>query len=82
MSDQTRDLIVFAIIGIIAGFLASLIVGGGGLIRYLVTGVIGAFVGGYIFKALGVDLGIYSRSLNTNNPLPDVTATCCLPFTA
>ena len=58
MSDQTRDLIVFAIIGIVAGFLASLIVGGGGLIRYLVTGVIGAFVGGYIFKALGVDLGI------------------------
>ena len=33
MSDQTRDLIVFAIIGIIAGFLASLIVGCGGLIR-------------------------------------------------
>jgi len=58
MDEQTRDIIVFAIIGIIAGYLASLVVGGGGLIRYLVTGVIGAFVGGYIFKALGVNLGI------------------------
>lgn len=60
MSEQNRDLLVFALIGIIAGFLASLVVGGDGLIRYLVTGVIGAFVGGYLFKALNINLGISS----------------------
>jgi uncharacterized membrane protein YeaQ/YmgE (transglycosylase-associated protein family) len=58
MDSQTRDLLVFALIGIIAGFLASLVVGGDGLIRYLITGVIGAFVGGYLFRVLGVNLGI------------------------
>jgi uncharacterized membrane protein YeaQ/YmgE (transglycosylase-associated protein family) len=58
MDSQTRDLLVFALIGIIAGYLASLVVGGDGLIRYLITGIIGAFVGGYLFRALGVDLGI------------------------
>lgn len=58
MDSQTRDLIVFALIGIVAGFLASLVVGGDGLIRYLITGIIGAFVGGYLFKALGINLGI------------------------
>ena len=58
MDEQTRDLIVFAIIGIIAGFLASIVVGGDGLVRYLITGIIGAFVGGYLFKALGINLGI------------------------
>lgn len=58
MDTQTRELIVFAIIGIIAGFLASMVVGGHGLIRYLITGVIGAFVGGYLFRALGINLGI------------------------
>lgn len=58
MNEQTRDLIIFAIIGLIAGFLASLVVGGGGLIRYLVTGVIGAFVGGYLFRAFDINLGI------------------------
>jgi len=58
MDSQTRDLIVFALIGIVAGFLASLVVGGDGLIRYLITGAIGAFVGGYLFKALGINLGI------------------------
>ncbi len=60
MDSQTRDLLIFALIGIIAGFLASLVVGGDGLIRYLITGVIGAFVGGYLFRALGINLGIGS----------------------
>ena len=58
MNEQSRDLIIFALIGIVAGFLASIVVGGDGLIRYLVTGIIGAFVGGYLFKALGINLGI------------------------
>jgi uncharacterized membrane protein YeaQ/YmgE (transglycosylase-associated protein family) len=58
MDDKTRELLVFAVIGIAAGFLASIVVGGGGLIQYLVSGVIGAFVGGYLLRALGVNLGI------------------------
>jgi uncharacterized membrane protein YeaQ/YmgE (transglycosylase-associated protein family) len=58
MDEKTRELLVFAVIGIVAGFLASIIVGGGGLLQYLVSGVIGAFVGGYLLRALGVNLGI------------------------
>jgi uncharacterized membrane protein YeaQ/YmgE (transglycosylase-associated protein family) len=58
MNEQTRDLVIFALIGIVAGFLASLVVGGDGLVRYLITGVIGAFVGGYLFRALDINLGI------------------------
>lgn len=58
MDEKTRELVVFAVIGVIAGFLASIVVGGGGLIQYLVSGVIGAFVGGYLLRALGVNLGI------------------------
>lgn len=64
MDSQTRDLIVFAVVGIIAGFLASLVVGGDGLIRYLITGIIGAFVGGYLFRALGINLGIGNAFLS------------------
>lgn len=58
MDAQTRALVVLAVIGIIAGFLASILVGGGGLIQYLLSGVIGAFVGSYLLNALGVNLGI------------------------
>jgi uncharacterized membrane protein YeaQ/YmgE (transglycosylase-associated protein family) len=54
---DTRALLVFLAIGLVAGFLASFIVGGGGLVRYLITGVIGAFVGGYLFGALGINVG-------------------------
>ncbi len=54
---DTRSLLVFLAIGIVAGFLASFFVGGGGLVRYLITGVIGAFVGGYLFTALGINVG-------------------------
>jgi uncharacterized membrane protein YeaQ/YmgE (transglycosylase-associated protein family) len=54
---DTRSLLVFLAIGLVAGFLASFFVGGGGLVRYLITGVIGAFVGGYLFNALGINIG-------------------------
>ena len=62
MNIETRALLVFAVIGIIAGFLASVLIGGGGgILRYLITGIIGAFVGGYLFDALRIDLGIGNK---------------------
>ncbi|MEQ1769032.1 MAG: GlsB/YeaQ/YmgE family stress response membrane protein [Devosia sp.] len=57
-NDNTRAIVIFIVIGLVAGFLASLIVGGGGLITYLVSGVIGSFVGGYLFSALKIKLPI------------------------
>jgi uncharacterized membrane protein YeaQ/YmgE (transglycosylase-associated protein family) len=53
-----QALVVMAVIGVIAGFLASIVVGGGGLLRYLILGVIGSFVGGFVLCGLGVNLGI------------------------
>jgi uncharacterized membrane protein YeaQ/YmgE (transglycosylase-associated protein family) len=56
---QTQQLVIWAVIGIIAGWLASVIVGGGGgLLRYLITGLIGAFVGGFVFNAAGWKLNL------------------------
>ncbi len=53
-----RTLVVAALIGIVAGWLASFVMGGGGLIRYLITGIIGSFVGSYLLSALNVSLPI------------------------
>lgn len=58
MNVNAQQIIIWVIIGILAGWLASLIVGGGGLVRYLVTGIIGAFVGGFIFNAAGWRLNL------------------------
>jgi uncharacterized membrane protein YeaQ/YmgE (transglycosylase-associated protein family) len=62
MNTDTRALLLFAFIGLVAGFVASLLLGGGGgILRYLITGLIGAFVGGYLFDVLNIDLGIRNR---------------------
>jgi uncharacterized membrane protein YeaQ/YmgE (transglycosylase-associated protein family) len=64
MDSDTQALIAMAVIGIVAGWLASLFVGGGGLVTYLISGVIGSFVGGYLFNALGINLGIANPLLS------------------
>ncbi|HEX6925154.1 MAG TPA: GlsB/YeaQ/YmgE family stress response membrane protein [Longimicrobiaceae bacterium] len=48
------DLVTWLIVGLIAGVLAALVVGGVGLIGDIIVGIVGAFVGGWIFRSLGV----------------------------
>jgi uncharacterized membrane protein YeaQ/YmgE (transglycosylase-associated protein family) len=43
-------LIIMALNGLVAGWLAGQILGGGGLIRNIVVGLIGAFVGGILVQ--------------------------------
>jgi uncharacterized membrane protein YeaQ/YmgE (transglycosylase-associated protein family) len=47
----------FLIIGVIAGWLAGNVVKGSGfgLVGDMVVGVVGAFIGGYLFSALGLN---------------------------
>jgi uncharacterized membrane protein YeaQ/YmgE (transglycosylase-associated protein family) len=49
-------LLVWIVVGLIAGWLASAVVGGGyGLVGDIIVGIVGAFLGGLIFSALGAD---------------------------
>lgn len=52
-------IIGFLIIGLIAGWLAGKIMSGGGygLVGDLVVGVVGAFIGGFLFDSMGVAEG-------------------------
>ena len=54
-----ESLVVFLIIGAIAGWLAGLIVKGYGfgLLGNIVVGIVGAFIAGLLFPAIGVSLG-------------------------
>lgn len=61
---DAKGLIVFLLVGLVAGFLASLIVGGGGLVYFLIIGVIGAFVGGFLLGALGLKIGTGNAIVN------------------
>jgi len=50
-----NGLLAWIIVGLVAGVLASLVMGGGyGIIGDIVIGIVGAFIGGWLFSALGV----------------------------
>ena len=48
------DILTWIIVGLIAGVLASAIVGSGfGIIGDIVIGIVGAFIGGFVFREAG-----------------------------
>lgn len=53
-------LVIWLIIGALAGWLAGMIVKGGGfgLLGDILVGIIGAFVGGAILSQMGVSFGV------------------------
>jgi len=52
-----HQLIVWIVVGLVAGWLASRVVGGGvGILGDIVIGVVGSFLGGWIFRALHVEV--------------------------
>jgi len=53
------DLIIFLVIGAVAGWLAGVIMKGGGygLVGDIIVGVIGSLIGGWLFGLLGIAAG-------------------------
>lgn len=58
--------IIMGLNGLIAGWLAGLLLGGGGLIRNLFVGILGAFVGGFLVKS-----GLLKLPFTTGFPYGD-----------
>ncbi len=63
MTDENKrgahmELVYFALVGLVAGWLAGIIMkSSGGLVFDLVLGVIGALLGGWLFGLLGIGAG-------------------------
>ena len=53
-----KNIVIAVLMGLCAGWLASFIVGGEGLFQYLVSGVIGSFVGSGILQKFNINLGL------------------------
>ena len=51
-----KGIVAVVLIGLVAGWLASFVVGGGGLIKYIIWGVLGSILGGVLLPALGVKI--------------------------
>ena len=47
------DIITWLVVGLVAGLLAGLVLGGYGLLADIVVGIVGAFIGGWLFTRMG-----------------------------
>ena len=56
MSGQA--ILVWVLVGLAAGWVASRIVGGAGLVRYLVAGLLGSVVGGIIVSYFNIPVPV------------------------
>lgn len=65
------DLLTWIIVGLVAGLLASAVVGGVGygLLGDIVVGMVGAVLGGWLFSTLGISL-----------PIPGLAGTILVAF--
>jgi uncharacterized membrane protein YeaQ/YmgE (transglycosylase-associated protein family) len=60
LADISLDsLIWWLIVGLIAGFLAAVVMRGAGygIVGDIIAGLIGAFIGGWLFSLLGISIG-------------------------
>ncbi|MCO5762629.1 MAG: GlsB/YeaQ/YmgE family stress response membrane protein [Chromatiaceae bacterium] len=64
---DTHSLIIFLVIGAVAGWLAGLLMRGGGfgLLGNIVVGIVGSVIGGFLFGLLGITAGGFVGSLVT-----------------
>jgi uncharacterized membrane protein YeaQ/YmgE (transglycosylase-associated protein family) len=58
MTLDAQTVAIVLVVGLIAGWLASFVVGGYSAVRYVVTGLLGAIVGSYLFAALNMRMPI------------------------
>ncbi len=64
MSISIPALVAALAIGLVAGWLASLVVGGGGLLKYIIWVLLGSVVGGFLLPALGVSINLGAPLVN------------------
>lgn len=64
---DVQSLIIFLVIGAVAGWLAGLLLKGRGfgVLGNIVVGIIGAVLGGFLFGALGIAAGGLIGSIST-----------------
>lgn len=57
---EKRDLLIMLVIGAISGWLASFVVGGGrwGILGFIVAGIIGGVVGGWMLDAAKIRINL------------------------
>ncbi|MCX5514717.1 GlsB/YeaQ/YmgE family stress response membrane protein [Kaistia algarum] len=64
MDSQLKSILIWIVIGLLAGWLASLVVGGGGLLRNIIVGLVGAVVGGFLVRYFEIPINLGNEFVN------------------
>jgi uncharacterized membrane protein YeaQ/YmgE (transglycosylase-associated protein family) len=59
-----KNIVIALLMGLVAGWLASWVPftgGHGGLLQYLISGVLGSFVGSFVLQKANINLGIHNE---------------------
>jgi uncharacterized membrane protein YeaQ/YmgE (transglycosylase-associated protein family) len=64
-----ESLLVWLLLGVVAGWLASLVISGGGfgIIGNIIVGIIGSFLGGWLGAKLGISGAVVGGFLESNS---------------
>ena len=75
------DILVAIVIGAIAGWLASKIMGTkGSLLKYIILGILGGFVGGFLFGLLKIDVSLSVGPINCRTVIVSAIGACIVIF--
>jgi uncharacterized membrane protein YeaQ/YmgE (transglycosylase-associated protein family) len=80
--SQYAPWVIMAVNGLIAGWLAGLLFGRGGIIRNIFLGIIGAFVGGSLVQAGFFDLPVLTHWAWADQVIASTIAAFLLVFLA
>lgn len=58
MDIDFQTILIWLAIGLAAGWIASRLVGGNGIVRYIIAGLLGSVVGGFLVQAFGLAIPI------------------------
>lgn len=58
MEIDPQTILIWLAIGLVAGWIASRLVGGNGIVRYIIAGLLGSVVGGLAVQMFGIAIPI------------------------
>ena len=75
------DVLIAILIGAVSGWLASKLMGTkGSLLKYIILGILGGFVGGYLFGLLKINVSLSIGPINCGTVIVSAVGACIVIF--
>ena len=77
------DILIAIVTGAVAGWLAGVIMNsGGGLLKNIILGIVGGFVGSFVFDLLKISISLSLGPINVGTIIVSAVGACIIIFLA